>query len=72
MDFVLGRNEMREWTINREILGLWEHAICEIRAEIKAQDTPSLVYAKELCDKLENSIVSVAQGKKEDAIFIID
>ena len=34
--------------------------VCEIRGEIKAQDTPSLVYAKELCDKLEHSMCALA------------
>lgn len=62
---------MREWTLDREILGLWEHAVYEIRAEIKAQDTPALVYAKELCDKLENSMVALAQGKEKEQISFI-
>ena len=51
-----------EYTIQKDILGLWEQTVCEIRAEIKAQDTPALVYAKELCDKLEHSMCALAGG----------
>ena len=50
------------YTIQKDILGLWEQTVCEIRAEIKAQDTPALVYAKELCDKLEHSMCALAGG----------
>lgn len=49
-------------TLPKDILGLWEQTVCEIRSEIKAQDTPALVYAKELCDKLEHSMCAVAGG----------
>ena len=45
--------EPRKYSIPKDLLGLWENTICEIRGEIKAQDTPTLIYAKELCDKLE-------------------
>lgn len=48
------------------LLALWENAVCEIRAEIKAQESPALVYAKELCDKLENSIVEFAKGNNAE------
>lgn len=49
-------------TLPKDILGLWEQTVCEIRSEIKAQDTPALVYAKELCDKLEHSMCAVSGG----------
>lgn len=51
-----------EYTLPKDLLGLWEQTICEIRAEIKAQETPALVYAKELCDKLEHSMCALAGG----------
>lgn len=51
-----------EFKLSKDILGLWEQTVCEIRAEIKAQDTPALVYAKELCDKLEHSMCALAGG----------
>lgn len=44
------------------ILGLWEQTVCEIRHEIKAQETPALAYAKGLCDKLEHSMCALAGG----------
>lgn len=50
------------FTLTEEVLGLWEQTICEIRSEIKAQETPSLVYAKKLCDKLEHSMRALAGG----------
>lgn len=47
----------------KDILGLWEQTVCEIRSEIKAQDNSlALVYAKELCDKLEHSMCAIAGG----------
>ncbi len=58
-----GYNKANEQlTLPKDILGLWEQTVCEIRSEIKAQDTPALVYAKELCDKLEHSMCAVAGG----------
>lgn len=48
--------------LSKDILSLWEQTVCEIRGEIKAQDTPALAYAKELCDKLEHSMCAVAGG----------
>ena len=50
------------FSLPADILGLWEQAVCEIRGEIKAQDTPALVFAKELCDKLEYSMCAIAGG----------
>lgn len=29
-----------ELKLPKDILGLWEQTVCEIRGEIKAQDTP--------------------------------
>lgn len=54
--------EPRKYSIPKDLLGLWENTICEIRGEIKAQDTPTLIYAKELCDKLEHSMCALAGG----------
>lgn len=51
-----------DYDIPKDLLGLWEQTVCEIRGEIKAQDTPALVYAKELCDKLEHSMCALAGG----------
>lgn len=51
-----------EFKLSKDILGLWEQTVCEIRSEIKAQETPALVYAKELCDKLEHSMCALAGG----------
>lgn len=53
----------KEFKLSEDILGLWEQTVCEIRSEIKAQETPALVYAKELCDKLEHSMCALAGGK---------
>lgn len=53
---------MNEYVIPKDILGLWEQTVCEIRSEIKAQESPALVYAKELCDKLEHSMCALAGG----------
>ena len=55
-------NNERTFSLPADILGLWEQAVCEIRSEIKAQDTPALVFAKELCDKLEYSMCAIAGG----------
>lgn len=51
-----------EYTIQKDILSLWEQTICEIRSDIKLQCSPALVYAKELCDKLERSMCALAGG----------
>ena len=51
-----------KYVISKDILGLWQQTVCEIRDEIKAQETPALVYAKELCDKLEHSMCALAGG----------
>lgn len=51
-----------KYSISKGLLDLWEQTICEIRSEIKAQDTPALIYAKELCDKLEHSMCALAGG----------
>jgi hypothetical protein len=53
---------MDGYTLTKDLLGLWEQTVCEIRSEIKAQETPALVYAKELCDKLEHSMCALAGG----------
>lgn len=55
-------NNKDRFTLPKDILGLWEQTVCEIRSEIKAQETPALVYAKELCDKLEHSMCALAGG----------
>lgn len=55
--------DVEGYTVSKNILGLWEQTVCEIRSEIKAQDTPALVYVKELCDKLEHSMCALAGGK---------
>lgn len=59
-------------TIQEDILGLWEQTVCEIRSEIKSQDTPSLAYAKELCDKLEHSMRALAGGRYKLRYSITD
>ena len=51
-----------QYIIPKDILGLWEQTVCGIRDEIKAQETPALVYAKELCDMLEHSMCALAGG----------
>lgn len=53
-------NNKDGFTLPKDILGLWEQTVCEIRDEIKAQESPALVYAKELCDKLEHSMCAIA------------
>ena len=61
-----GYNKANEWlTLPKDILGLWEQTVCEIRSEIKSWDLkgPHVSdYAKELCDKLEHSMCAVAGG----------
>lgn len=59
------------YKLEAKTLGLWEQTVCEIRGEIKAQDNPSLVFAKELCDKLENSMVHIAKGEESKAQYQI-
>ena len=52
-------------TLPKDILGLWEQTVCEIRSEIKSWDLkgPHVTdYAKELCDKLEHSMCALAGG----------
>lgn len=51
----------------KEILGLWEQSVCEIRGEIKSWDLKSNTtkYALDLCNKLENSMVAMARGKMQ-------
>ena len=55
-------NNKNGYLLPKDILGLWEQTVCEIRGVIKAQETPTLVYAKELCDKLEYSMCALAGG----------
>ena len=55
-------NNKDGFILSKDILGLWEQTVCEIRGEIKAQETPALIYAKELCDKLEHSMCALAGG----------
>ena len=61
-----GYNKANEHlTLPKDILGLWEQTVCEIRSEIKSWDLkgPHVSdYAKELCDKLEHSMCAVAGG----------
>lgn len=61
-----GYNKAHEQlTLPKDILGLWEQTVCEIRSEIKSWDLkgPHVSdYAKELCDKLEHSMCAVAGG----------
>ncbi len=61
-----GYNKANEQlTLPKDILGLWEQTVCEIRSEIKSWDLkgPHISnYAKELCDKLEHSMCAVAGG----------
>lgn len=59
------------YKIGTKTLGLWEQTICEIRHEIKAQESPVLMFAKELCDKLENSMVHIAKGAEAKAQYQI-
>ena len=61
----------KNYNLPSTILALWENAVCDIRAEIKSQETLSLGYAKALCDKLETSMVAIAKGDVEYAHFSI-
>lgn len=58
----IARAREDSYMLPKDLLGLWEQTVCEIRSEIKAQDTPALVYVKELCDKLEQSMCALAGG----------
>ena len=54
---------MNDYDILKDILGLWEQTVCEIRSEVKSCDLkgPHVSdYAKELCDKLDHSMCAVA------------
>jgi hypothetical protein len=55
-------NNKDGYILPKDILGLWEQTICEIRGEIKATENPNLIYAEELCDKLEHSMCALAGG----------
>ena len=61
-----GYNKANEQlTLPKDILGLWEQTVCEIRSEIKSWDLKGPHVsdsAKELCDKLEHSMCAVAGG----------
>ena len=61
-----GYNKANEQlTLPKDILGLWEQTVCEIRSEIKSWDLkgPHVSdYAKELCDKLEHSMCAATGG----------
>ena len=61
-----GYNKAHEQlTLPKDILGLWEQTVCEIRSEIKSWDLkgPHVSdYAKELCDKLEHSMCAATGG----------
>lgn len=58
--------------VRGDILSLWEQTVCEIRHEITAQGSPALVYAKELCDKLERSMCSLSRGAHDPRYNIED
>lgn len=52
-------------TLPKDILGLWEQTVCEIRSEIKSWDLIGPYteqYAISLCDKLEHSMCALAGG----------
>lgn len=54
-----------QFTLPKDVLGLWEQTVCEIRSEIKSWDLkgPHVSdYAKELCDKLEHSMCAATGG----------
>lgn len=54
-----------QYVLPKDILGLWEQTICEIRGEIKSWDLigpHTEQYATELCDKLEHSMCALAGG----------
>lgn len=63
---VLEEVEPKEsFTIPKDILGLWEQTVCEIRSEIKSWNLigpHTKQYATGLCDKLEHSMCAVAGG----------
>ena len=55
------------------MLALWEATVCEIRGEIKSwmynEGCGGLGYAKCLCDALEGSMVSLANGLRKTYTF---
>lgn len=53
----------------KRFLALWENAVCEIRAENRA-DTNN-AYISHLCNKLESSMVAYSRGNVEYAHFTI-
>lgn len=55
----------------KRFIALWENTVCEIRSEIKAQESPALMHAFDLCNKLEDSMVAYAKGNVEYAHFVI-
>lgn len=68
-------NNKDGFLLPKDILGLWEQTVCEIRAEIKSWDLigpHTKQYAKELCDKLEHSMCALAGGPYKLKYNIID
>lgn len=60
-----GPETINIFTLPKDVLGLWEQTVCEIRAEIKSWDLigpHTKQYATSLCDKLEHSMCAVAGG----------
>lgn len=58
-------NDKNGFTLSKDILGLWEQTVCEIRGEINSWDLigpHTKQYAKSLCDKLEHSMCALAGG----------
>lgn len=58
-------NSKDGFTLPKDVLGLWEQTVCEIRSEIKNWDLigpHTKQHAKELCDKLEHSMCAIAGG----------
>ena len=59
--------------LDDDLLALWEASVCEIRAEIKSymynEGCEGLRYAKCLCDALEGSMVSLANGLRKTYTF---
>lgn len=62
------------YTVPKDILGLWEQTVCEIRSEIKSWDLKNHMsdYAKDLCDALEQSMCALAGGNYKLRYSIID
>lgn len=55
----------KELRLRPEYLGLWENAVCELRHCVSDE------YCKDLCNKLENSMVSFAKGEYDKIKFTI-